>query len=323
MGTSINKQTVYHKKEKRKLSVGCKELLSDIMRDRYLYLLLIPFVAYYALFYFRPMYALQIAFKDYSLYKGIAGSPWVGFENFIAFFTGPYFVRTLTNTLYISLYSIIFGFPAPIILALLFNEVRNKTFKKFSQTLTYMPYFISAVVVAGIVINFLSPTSGLVNVLIEKMGGDKTYFLSKPEYFRAIYTAMNIWKETGFGAVIYIAALAGIDQELYEAGVIDGANKWKQLWHITIPSILPTIAIMLILRIGGIMEVGYETIILLYNPAIYETSDVISTYVYRGGIQEGAYDMATAVGLFNATVALFLVFFANKISKKFAETSLW
>ncbi|NLL71843.1 MAG: sugar ABC transporter permease, partial [Epulopiscium sp.] len=179
------------------------------------------------------------------------------------------------------------------------------------------------VVVAGLVVNFLSPTHGMVNYVIEKMGGEKIYFLIKPEYFRSIFTGMNIWKESGFGAVIYIAALAGVDPQLYEAAVVDGANKWKQLLHVTIPGILPTVTIMLILRIGKMLEVGYEAILLLYQPATYETADVISTYVYRAAMEQGNYAMATAVELFNSLIAILLVYGANKFSKKFSETSLW
>lgn len=300
-----------------------KKLGSDLVRDRYLYLLLIPFVAFFLIFKYKPMYGLQIAFKDYSLFKGIKGSPWIGFENFRTFFKSPHFYRVLKNTLMINAYGLLFGFPIPIILALLFNEVKNEKFKKVTQTLTYLPHFVSIVVVAGLVVNFLSPTHGMVNYVIEKMGGEKIYFLIKPEYFRSIFTGMNIWKESGFGAVIYIAALAGVDPQLYEAAVVDGANKWKQLLHVTIPGILPTVTIMLILRIGKMLEVGYEAILLLYQPATYETADVISTYVYRAAMEQGNYAMATAVELFNSLIAILLVYGANKFSKKFSETSLW
>ncbi|MDF2922191.1 MAG: sugar transporter permease [Paenibacillaceae bacterium] len=300
-----------------------RRIAASLVRDRFFYLLLIPFILWYLLFAYKPMYGLQIAFKDFSVYKGIAASPWVGFENFITFFQSPYFVRTLVNTLLISLYSLAWGFPAPIILALLLNEVRHVFFKKAVQTLTYLPHFISVVVVAGIVTNILAPTNGLVNIMLAKLGLEKIYFLVVPEYFRTILISMNIWKETGFGAILYIAALSGINPELYEAAVIDGANKWKQIWHVTLPGILPTIMIMLILRIGNILDVGYEAIILLYQPATYETADVISTYMYRAGIKEGQYDLTTAVGLFNSAVGLVLVIAANKLSKKFTESGLW
>ncbi|WP_246321141.1 ABC transporter permease [Paenibacillus germinis] len=295
-----------------------------VVQEWRLYLLLIPFLAWYVLFMYKPMYGLQIAFKDFSLFKGIEGSAWVGLEHFKQFFNGPYFGRTLKNTLLLSLYQLIFAFPAPIVLALLLNEVRNRLFQKFVQTFTYLPHFISIVVVAGIVTNFLAPSTGIVNSILQLLGGEKLYFLTKPEYFRAIYIiSMDIWKEMGFGAIVYIAALAGVNPALYEAAKIDGASRFQIIWNVTLPSIIPTIAIMLILKIGQLMEVGYEAIILLYQPATYETADVISTYVYRSGLQEGQYDLATAAGLFNATVSLLLVITANRISKKLTETGLW
>jgi putative aldouronate transport system permease protein len=295
-----------------------------VVQEWRLYLLLIPFLAWYALFMYKPMYGLQIAFKDFSLFKGIEGSTWVGLEHFKQFFEGPYFWRTLKNTLLLSLYQLLFAFPAPIVLALLLNEVRSRLFQKFVQTFTYLPHFISIVVVAGIVTNFLAPSTGVVNSILQLLGGEKLYFLTKPEYFRTIYIiSMDMWKEMGFGAIVYIAALAGVNPALYEAAKIDGANRFQQIWSVTLPSIIPTIAIMLILKIGQLMEAGYEAIILLYQPATYETADVISTYVYRSGLQEGQYDLATAVGLFNASVSLLLVITANRFSKKLTETGLW
>lgn len=305
------------------MAIYFRRLIKDISRDRYLYLLLIPFIAFFIIFQYKPMYGLQIAFKDYMIYKGIEASPWVGFENFITFFQSPNFWKLIKNTFLINVYGLVFGFPIPIIIALLFNEVRHQKFKRIAQTITYLPHFVSIVIVAGLVVNFLSPMNGLVNNMLEKITGDRIYFLVKPQYFRMIFTTMNIWKESGFAAVIYIAALAGVDMQLYEAAVVDGANKWKQMIHITIPSILPTITIMLILRIGKMLEVGYEAILLLQQPATFDTSDVISTYVYRTALEQGAYDLATAVGLFNSIIALILVFGANKFAKKFSETSLW
>lgn len=294
-----------------------------LKKEWFLYLMLVPFVCWYLIFLYKPMYGLQIAFKDYSIFKGIYGSPWVGLKHFIRFINGPYFWRVFRNTLLINVYSIIFGFPVPIILAILFNEIKHVAYRKMIQTLTYLPHFISVVVVVGIVVNFLAPTNGLINLIIERLGFDKIYFLTRPEWFRTIYISMNIWKGAGFGAIIYLAALSGVDPQLYEAAIIDGANKWKQIWHITLPSILPTIMIMLILRIGRLLMVGYEQIILLYRPSTYKTADVISTYVYRKGIIQGQYDMTTAVGLLNAIVALILVYSANKISRKLTENSLW
>lgn len=298
-------------------------MLRNLKRDKYLYLMLIPFLAWYIIFMYKPMIGLQIAFKDYSLFKGISESPWVGWKHFKVYFDSPYFFRTLKNTVLISFYSLLFAFPAPIILALLLNEVKNAFFKRTVQTLTYLPHFISIVIVAGIVTNFLSPSNGLLNIILEQLGFEKLYFLIVPEYFRTILISMNIWKTVGFSAIIYIAALSSINPELYEAATIDGANKLKRTWHITLPGILPTIMILLILELGNLLDVGYEAIILLYQPVTYETADVISTYVYRSGIVEGRYDMSTAVGLFNSVVGLILVILANRISKKMTGNGIW
>lgn len=300
-----------------------KKLWKEVQRDKCLYLLLIPFILWILFFAYKPMIGLQIAFKDYSIFKGISGSAWVGLEHFKEFITNEYFFRVLKNTFMINLYSLLICFPAPIILAILVNEVTNKKYKKVVQTLTYLPHFISIVVIAGIVTTFLSPSTGLINIILEKFGMDKIYFLTKPEYFRGIYTGMNLWKEAGFGSVVFIAAIAGINGSLYEAAKIDGANKWQQIKNVTIPGIMPTIVVMLIIRIGNMLNVGYEAIILLYQPATYQTADVISTYVYRSGMLDGRYDFATAVGLFNSIIALILVFSANKLSKKVSENSLW
>ncbi len=301
-----------------------RSILNRLRQDRILYFLLIPFLLWYVMFIFKPMYGLQIAFKDFSLFKGIADSPWVGLENFQVFFESPYFKRVLLNTIVLSGYSLVFAFPIPIVLAILLNEIRHTFYRRTVQTFTYLPHFISVVIVAGIVTNFLAPNNGLVNLLIDKLGGEKIYFLTIPDYFRTIFVfTFDIWKEAGFNSIIYLAALSAINPQLYEAAVMDGANKFKQIWHITLPGILPTIMILLIMKIGSIMDVSYEAIILLYQPVTYQTADVISTYVYRAGLQEGRYDMATAVGLFNAVIAFILVIGANKLSKKLTNTGLW
>lgn len=297
-------------------------------RDALLYVMVGIFIAWFILFAYMPMYGLQIAFKDYSPFKGIVGSPWApmnGFYHFYSFFTGPYIWRLIRNSLLINVYSIIFGFPMPIILALLLNEVRNKMFKTTVQTLSYMPHFISTVVVAGLVVQFLSPSTGLINFFYKWITGSNEgiYFLTRPEYFRTIFVLMGIWQGTGFGSIIYTSALAGIDQELYEAARIDGAGRWQQLTKITLPGIMPTIAIMLIMRVGNVLNVGYETIILLYQPVTYETADVISTYVYRTGIIDGNYSLATAVGLFNGIISVIMVQSANAISRKTGDVGLW
>ena len=287
-----------------------------------LYLMLVPFVLYFLIFLYKPMWGLQIAFKDYSLFGGMAASEWIGFDNFKTFLSGPYFWRLLRNTVLIGSYALIFGFPIPVILAILMNEVRSQNCKKVIQTMLYLPYFVSTVVVAGIVTNILAP-SGIVNVILEKLGFESIYFLTDPKYFRTIYTVMGIWQSAGYSAVIYLAALSGIDVQLYEACQIDGGNKARQMWHITLPGIAPTVVIMLIMNCGGIINVGSEAIILLYQPATYETADVISTYVYRIGLTDGDYGLATAVGLFNSVIGLLFVVTANTISKNVSEYSLW
>ncbi len=298
-------------------------LRNDLWKDRYLYIIFAPVLLFFILFHYVPLYGIQIAFKKYNIFAGITQSPWVGMDQFVKFFTGPYFWRTLKNTFAISFYGLVFGFPVPIVLALLLNEVRTVWFKKLVQTLSYLPHFVSSVVIAGIAVNFLSPSHGLVNNIIALFGGEKIYFLIQPEYFRTIFTSINIWAGAGFASIIYIAALSGVDSELYEAAKIDGAGKWKQLWNVTIPGILPTIVIMLILRIGQLLNVGYEMIILLYQPSTYETGDVISSYVYRQAFQGADYSLATAVDLFDSVVALVLVFAANAISKKLTDTGIW
>ena len=288
-----------------------------------LYLMLVPMLVLFFLFSYKPMTGLLIAFKDYSPFKGIWESDWVGLEYFFEFFNGAFAPRVIRNTLVISISMLFFGFPAPIILALLLNEVRNQKFKKLVQTVSYIPHFISIVVVCSMVTSFLSPTSGVVNTVLERLGFDAVYFLSKPELFVPIYVILNIWKTLGYNSIVYIASLLSIPTELYEAARVDGAGRFQQIWHITIPGLMPTIMVMLLVQLGNLLNVGYETIILLYNPSVYETADIINTYVYRTGIMEGRYDYATAIGLLNSVVSLILVVGANKLSKKLTETGLW
>lgn len=268
------------------------------------------------------MLGIIIAFKDFDVYKGIMGSEWVGLEHFKTFVSGAYFMRTLKNTFVLGIYNLIFSFPAPIILAILLNEVRFKKLKSFIQTATFLPHFVSMVVICGITVNLLAP-SGIINNIISIFGGERIYFMTKPEWFRTIYIGTGIWASCGYSAIIYLAALSGIDPCLYEACVIDGGNKLKQILHVTIPGILPTIVVKLVLSIGSMFAVGYEKIILLYQPVTYETADVISTYMYRIGLSEGKYDFATAVGLFNSVVSLIFVSVTNIVSKRLTETALW
>lgn len=300
-----------------------ERITDHLKRDWQLYLLLAPTIIWLLLFLYKPMYGLQIAFKDYSVFRGIADSPWIGWDHFETLFGSEQFLRALRNTIYISMLSLLFGFPAPIILALMFNEIYQQWFKKTAQTIVYLPHFISSVIIAGIVITAFSPSAGIVNTVIGWLGFDPVYFLTKPEWFRPIFVGTTIWQEAGFQSIVYLAAIAGVSPTLYESAVVDGASRWQMMWKITLPSIMTTIIIMLIIRIGNMLEVSFEMIILLYQPATYETADVINTYIYRQGIQGGQYDFAAAAGLFNAVVAFVLVMTANTLSKRYSRTSLW
>ncbi|OCT11776.1 sugar ABC transporter permease [Paenibacillus pectinilyticus] len=294
----------------------------DFLLNKYLYLMMVPVLAYYFTFHYAPMYGALIAFKEYTPIKGILGSPWIGFQNFHDFFTSYYFWRILKNTVIISLYSLCFEFPAPIILAILINELTNKKFQRFVQTVTYMPYFISLIVIAGMIKDFTN-NGGLVNTLLTYFGANDTAMLQKPELFRTIYILSEIWQKIGWESIIYLAALMSIDQEQYEAARMDGATRLKSIWHITLPGILPTISIMFILRMGNLLNVGFEKIILLYNPSTYDTADVISSFVYRKGLLEFGWSFSSAVGLFNSVINLALLVTANRISKRISENSLW
>ncbi|UPK41097.1 ABC transporter permease [Paenibacillus pabuli] len=294
----------------------------DFMMNKYLYIMMIPVIGYYLIFHYGPMYGAIIAFKDYSPMKGILGSDWVGLKHFEEFFNSYYFLRVLKNTLLISLYTLLFEFPAPIILALLINEVRKRTFKRVVQTITYMPYFISLVVICGIITDFTN-ADGLINRLIMMLGYDGQAMLQKPELFRPIYVLSEIWQRIGWESIIYIAALMSIDLEQYEAAKIDGASRLKQMFHITLPGLLPIITIMFILRMGNMLNVGFEKIILLYNPVTYETADVISSFVYRKGLLEFGWSFSSAVGLFNSVINLVLLISANYISRRVSQNSLW
>jgi putative aldouronate transport system permease protein len=299
-------------------------LIGDhLKREWQLYLMLLPTIIWLLVFLYKPMYGLQIAFKDYSIFRGVAASPWIGFEHFETLFNNDQFIRAVRNTVYISFLSLIFGFPMPILLALGFNEILKEWYKKAAQTIVYLPHFISSVIIAGIVITAFSPSAGLVNTFLGWFGIDSIYFLTRPEWFRPIFVGTTIWQEAGFQSIVYLAAIAGVSPTLYESAVVDGASRWQMMWKITIPSILPTIIIMLIIRIGNMLEVSFEMIILLYQPATYQTADVVNTFIYRQGLQGGQYDLAAAAGLFNAVVAFVLVMSANAISKRYSRTSLW
>ncbi|MEG1874501.1 MAG: ABC transporter permease subunit [Angelakisella sp.] len=300
-----------------------KKISNIVKRDWDLYLLLIPGVIWFLMFCYKPMLGLRTAFYDYNIFLGFEGSKFVGWGNFAEFMSGPDFKRTITNTFMIAIWQILICFPAPIVLAIMVTEMKNKFVSKLTQTATFLPYFISVVVVCGMVVNFLSPSTGIVNLILQKLGFEPVYFMVLPQYFRGIYTAMTLWQTAGFNAIVYIAALMGIDPQLYEAATVDGAGKWKQIVHVTIPSILPTIVVMFVLNIGKMVKVGYESILLLYKPSTSVTGDVISSYAFRMGIENGNYGLATAAGLFEALIALIMVIAANKISNKLTENALW
>ena len=274
-------------------------------------------------FSYGPMYGLQIAFKDFVPTKGIVGSQWVGMKHFKAFVSSYQFKRLIKNTLTISLYSLIANFPAAIILAVAVNECKCKWYKKTVQMITYAPHFISTVVMAGIVLMVLSPYSGVINNIIEAFGGKRIDFMANPNYFKHIYVWSGVWQTMGFNSIIYISALAGLDPTLHEAAVVDGATRWQRIWNVDLPGIAPTIITMLILNCGKIMTVGYEKILLLQNSVNISSSDVISTYVYRVGLENAQYSFSTAVGLFNSVINLILLVSVNKIAKRVSETSLW
>lgn len=298
-------------------------LKKDVLLNKYLYIMLIPVVAFYLIFYYAPMGGLQIAFKDFSPGLGIWGSEWVGFKHFEDFFGNYYFFRLLGNTLAISVSSLVFGFPIPIIFAILVNELSNRHFRRVVQSVTYFPHFISVVVICGLLVDFCSD-DGVVSQAISMVTGSPAgNVLQAKQNFVPTYVISGIWQSFGWNSIIYLAALTAIDSQLYEAAVIDGAGRFKQIWHVTLPGILPTVSIMLILAIGNIMNVGWEKIILLYSPATYETADVISSFVYRRGMVQADYSYATAVGLFNSIINFILVFSSNRISRKLTGNSLW
>lgn len=319
--TSQTKQNYFARLAKSVLNY-CVRLIKDIRMHKGAYLIVLPVVVFYILFHYKPMYGLIIAFKNYSPAKGIMGSSWAGFKHFEDFLTNPYFWRLMRNTLTISMSNLIFSFPAPIILALLLNEIKNKAFLRGSQMIMYIPHFISLVVICGMIINF-TDIDGVINDLLNVFGIERKAYLNYPQYFVPIYVISDIWQGIGWNSIIYMAALTGIDTSLYEAATIDGAGRWKQTLHVTIPGILPTIIIMLLMRIGNLLSVGYEKVILLYNPLTYETADIISTYVYRKGLLEQNYSFSTAVGLFNSIISFILLIGANTLSKRCGEGSLW
>lgn len=299
-----------------------RRLLDNMRSHPWLYLMILPAIAYFAIFHYAPMYGVIIAFQDYKPLKGISGSAWVGFKHFQTFVQGPFFWRLVRNTLSINIGMLVFGFPLPIIFALMLNEVRSTAFRKVVQTVTYMPHFVSSVVVCGLMVIFCRSDGLLTNVLTF-FGLPKTNLLTVESYFQPLYIGMNIWQELGWDSIIYFAALTSVDAALYEAARVDGAGRWRQMWHITLPGISSTIVILLILRIGNLMSLGWDRIILMYNDMVMETADVISTFVYRTGLVQVQYSYATAVGLLNSIINVILLVSANAVSRKISDSSLW
>jgi putative aldouronate transport system permease protein len=294
-----------------------------LWKNRYLFLLLLPVIAYYILFKYIPMYGIMISFENYNMFKGVFGSPWIGLENFQRIFASTDFYKVLRNTIVLNLLQLFIGFPFPVALALLLNEVRNSAFKRTTQALLYLPHFMSWVVAASLIIAILSPNTGIVNAVIRKMGFEPVYFLSENIWWIAVYVLAGIWKNAGWDTIIYLAALTGVDPQLYDAAVVDGAGRWKQTLHVTLPSIRPTITVMLILSMGRVMRIPFDQPFLMGNNSVLEVSDVISTYVYRVGIISNDVSRATAIGLFQSVICFVMLMLSNSISKKVSDESIY
>jgi putative aldouronate transport system permease protein len=320
-GIVMPKSTKWPTTRKKKLMHFLRS--RKIIRNLDLYLLILPVIIFYVVFHYGPMYGLQLAFKDYIAIDGILGSPWVGFEHFARFFGSPYFLRLIGNTLSISILQLLFGFPIPILLALMINEVSNNRMKKITQNITYIPYFLSTVVIVGMLKNFTHPDYGIINIMIEKSGGMKINFIQEASWFRTLYIASGIWQSMGWNSIIFIASLSGVDPQLHESAKIDGAGRMQRIWHINIPAILPTIIIVLILNVGSLMNIGFEKAFLMQNDLNLSTSDIIPTYSYRVGIQGAQYSYATAISFFNSIINFTLLVTINAVSRRVNSTSLW
>ncbi|WP_135551977.1 ABC transporter permease [Paenibacillus cymbidii] len=300
-----------------------RRLLADIRKDWDLYIALIPGIAFLLLFKYTPMYGIVIAFKDFNIFDGVAASPWVGWKHFNHLFSSDSFLQVFRNTLVISVYKIVFLFPLPIIIAIMLNELRSMWFKRSVQTVVYLPHFLSWVIVSGLFIDLLSTNGGIVNKFIVSLGGEPIRFFLDSDIFRTVLVSTAGWKETGWSTIVYLAALAGIDPGLYEAAKIDGASRWKQIVHITLPGLVPIILLMFILRLGYVLEAGTEQILVMYNPSVYNVADVIGTYVIRVGLGDQDYSFSTAVGVFESVVAFMLIISGNALSRKLFGRSIW
>lgn len=311
------------KDTKKDANRNWKETFQKIISSWQLYMLILPAFLYFLIFHYGPMYGVQIAFKDYMPSLGIWGSPWVGFKHFTRFFNSYYFGTLLKNTIGLSVYSLIVGFPLPIILALALNEIKEGRFKKIVQTVTYAPHFISVVVIVGMIIAFLSPQTGIINHAIKALGFKPIAFMESPKWFKTIYVLSDVWQSTGWSSVIYMAALSGVDPQLHEAATIDGASRWQRLIYVNLPALIPTMVILLIMNFGGIMSLGHEKVLLMQNPLNMPSSNIISTFTYQQGLLDAHYSYAAAIGLFNSVINAVLLLGVNKISKKVSDVSLW
>ena len=291
--------------------------------ERAWYAMMVLPLAYYLVFHYLPMAGIVVAFKDYRIAKGVFGSDWVGLKWFIQFFESFYFSRLMRNTLLISFYTIVFGFPVPIIFALMLNEMKVLPLKRIAQTVSYLPYFVSLVIIVGMLVTFLSPNNGIVNIIIKSLGGEAVNFMGQQSWFRPLYIGSHVWQWFGFSSIIYLAAIAGVSQELYDAAEVDGASRLQRIRFVTIPGMAPTVIILLILNLGHALSVNWEKNLLMYTPATYEVADVIDTYVYRRGIVSGEYSFGAAVGLFKNVVNLGLLVVFNRLARRFTDTSLW
>jgi putative aldouronate transport system permease protein len=321
-----NSAVINEQSKTKKTRKGVKGFIEGIKNTKYLQLLALPGLIYYVVFHYIPMYGILMAFQKYNLKKGIWGSQWIGFDNFIKFFNHPNFWRIIRNTVLLNVYHLLFVFPVAIVFALLLNEIKNKYYKGAVQTISYLPHFISMPAIIGILYMFLSPTNGPLNMFLQRVFGmEPIYFAGDPKWFRTLYIGSDIWVQTGWSAIIYIAALSGVDQEMYEAATLDGATRFQQMRYISIPSIQSTIIILFLLALGKIMSLGADKVILMQGTSTltYNTSEVISTFIYRRGLENGEFSFTTAVGIFNSVINFALLFFSNKISRKLSETSLW
>ncbi len=317
VSTVTSSSQVIEKKKKR------SKFYADLKRDKFLYLLMLPGILFFIIFKFIPMWGIIISFQEYSPYLGILDSEWVGLAHFERFFTNPDFLILFRNTMMISLLNLVFFFPIPILLAILLNEIRSKVFKRSIQSIVYLPHFLSWVIIAGISFLLLAESTGIINLLLEKIGLKSFDFLTNEGTFWYLLVGQNIWKETGWGTIIFLAAVAGVNPQLYEAAKIDGASKLRQIWHITLPGIKNVIIVLFILRLGSIMDVGFEQVFLMANGAVSNVADVFETYVYRNGIQSGQFSYTTAVGLFKSVIGLVLVVFANWLAERFGEEGIY